>query len=42
MDISEVECGGMAWIDLVQDWDRCRAFVNAIMKFGFHKMRGIF
>ena len=41
MDIQEVGCGDMDWIELVEDSDRCRALVNAVMNFGFHKMRGI-
>ena len=31
MDIHEVECGGIDWIDLAQDWDRWRALANAAM-----------
>ena len=29
----------MDWINVAKYRDKCRAFVNAVMKCGFHKMR---
>jgi hypothetical protein len=31
MDLREIECDGMAWIDLAQDRDHWSALVNMVM-----------
>jgi hypothetical protein len=38
MDLGEIEWGDMDWVDVAQDRDQCRALVNTIMNFRFHKM----
>jgi len=31
MDLQEMGCGGMDWIELAWDWDRWQALVNVVM-----------
>jgi hypothetical protein len=31
IDLTEIQLDGMDWIDLAQDRDQCRAFVNTVM-----------
>jgi hypothetical protein len=31
MDLQELRCGGMDWIELARNRDRCRALVKAVM-----------
>jgi hypothetical protein len=38
MDLREIELDGMDWINLAQDRERWKAFVNTVMNFGFHEM----
>ena len=32
MDLQEVGCGGMDWIELDRDAERWQAFMNAVLK----------
>jgi hypothetical protein len=40
-DLREVGLENIDWIDVAEDRDRWSAVVNAVMNFGFYKMRGI-
>jgi len=41
MNLQEVDCGNVEWIELAQDSYRWRALVSAAMNFGFHEIWGI-
>jgi hypothetical protein len=42
MDLQEVGCEGMDWIDVAQDRDRLWALVNAVMELRVPKNAGNF
>jgi hypothetical protein len=33
IDLQEVECGGIGWVGLAQDRDKCWAILNAVVNF---------
>jgi hypothetical protein len=42
VDLQEVGCEGMDWIDVAQDRDRLRALVNAVMNLLVQLKWGVF
>ena len=42
MDLQELGCGGMDWIEQAQNRDRWGEFVNAVTKFGVLQHAGNF
>jgi len=42
MDLREVGCECVDWMELAQDRDRWRALVSAVMNFGFPQNAGNF
>ena len=34
VDLQEVGCGGLDWVDLAEDRGRCRALLNMVMNLG--------
>jgi hypothetical protein len=40
MDLREIGCDGVDWIDMAQDREQWKALVNTVLNLGFHEMLG--
>jgi len=40
MDLKDIGCKDVEWIELAQDGVQCRVLLNTVLNLGFHKRGG--